>query len=148
MGTHYNGTKAERLALNTYIKLSRAADAVTQRINAHLHDYDLTVSQFGALEALYHLGPLTTGTLAQKILKSSGNLTLVVDNLVKRGLVTRQRRPDDRRRVEINLTADGRALIEGIWPAHLAGVVEEIGVLSADEQKRLGELCRTIGMKQ
>ncbi len=147
MGTHYSGTPTEELALATYVKLSRAAEAVTHRINAHLHHHDLTVSQFGALEALYHLGPMQTGELAEKILKSSGNLTLVVDNLVKRRLVYRQRRKDDRRCVDIHLTEDGTALIEQIWPSHLAGVVEAITVLSADEQRLLGDLCRKLGKK-
>ncbi len=96
MGTHYVGPVEETRALDVYIKLSRAAESVTGRINGHLQDHNLTISQFGALEALYHLGSLQPSQLAQKVLKSTGNMTLVIDNLVKRGLVTRQpprRRP-------------------------------------------------------
>src|SRR5690554_5271383 len=112
MGTHYQGTTEERLALDTYIKLARAAESVGRRVNDHLLDVNLTTSQFGVLEALYHRGPLTVGQLGEKILKSSGNMTLVIDNLEKRGLVRRERRPDDRRSIEVHLTAAGREQVE------------------------------------
>jgi MarR family 2-MHQ and catechol resistance regulon transcriptional repressor len=148
MATKYQGTKEEVMALDGYIKLSRAAEAVSRQINAHLSDYDLTISQFGALEALYHLGPLPSGELGDKILKSSGNMTFVVDNLIKRGLVFRRRREDDRRCVDIHLTPDGRSLIEKIWPSHLAGVVKTMEALSPDQQVQLASLCRTLGLSQ
>jgi MarR family 2-MHQ and catechol resistance regulon transcriptional repressor len=146
MGTKYKGNKEEVTALDGYIKLSRAAESVNKRINLHLSDHDLTISQFGALEALYHLGPLPSGELGEKILKSSGNMTFVVDNLVKRGLVFRKRRKDDRRCVDIHLTEGGRTLIQKIWPTHLAGVVETMSILSAAEQSQLAALCRKLGL--
>ena len=136
------------MALDVYIKLSRAADSVTQRINGHLQNYSLTISQFGVLEALYHLGSMQPSQLAQKVLKRSGNMTLVIDNLVKRGLVTRQRRPDDRRCIDISLTKEGEALIEEIFPPHVAGVVETMGALSPDEQQQLAALCRKLGRSE
>ncbi|MCB8943508.1 MAG: MarR family transcriptional regulator [Ardenticatenaceae bacterium] len=148
MGTHYTGTDEEIRALDTYIKLSRAADSVTQRINAHLREHDLTLSQFGTLEALYHLGPMQLGELGTKILKSSGNMTLVADNLVNRGLVYRQRREDDRRCVDIHLTEAGRALVQTIMQPHVTQVVQALNVLSASEQEQLAALCRTLGLAQ
>lgn len=145
MSTNHIGKK---LALSTYVKLSRAADAVGNRINAHLHDYDLTTSQFGVLEAIYHLGPLQTGELGAKILKSSGNMTLVIDNLVKRGLVQRERQAEDRRCIEIHLTENGQALIEQIWPIHENGVAEVFSALSKSELEQLSALCRKLGLAQ
>ena len=146
MGTHYEGTAAEQNALDLYIKLSRAADAATQQINAHLHAHNLTISQFGVLEALYFLGPQQPGQLAHKVLKSSGNMTLVIDNLAKRGLVSRARRANDRRCIDVSLTPAGAALIEAIFPAHVAGVVETMGVLDAQEQEQLARLARKLGL--
>lgn len=148
MPTHYPGSNDERRALEAYIKLSRAAEAVNNRVNDHLHQQGLTVSQFGVLEALYYRGPLPVGQLAEKILRSSANLTLVVDNLAKRGLVTRARRPDDRRAVEVTLTDEGRALIAGLMPGHVAGVVAAFTVLSPEEQMTLAALCRRLGLGQ
>ena len=148
MGTHYNGSEEEILALDCYIKLFRAAESVSQSINAHLRAYDLTLSQFGTLEAIYHLGPMQSGELGQKILKTSGNMTMVIDHLEKRGLVTRQRRADDRRRVDIHLTEDGRSLIATILPTHVAGVVQSLSPLTMAEQQQLADLCRTLGLGQ
>lgn len=148
MSTHYNGTESEELALDTYIKLSRAAEASSQRINDHLRNHDLTISQFGVLEAIYHLGPLQPGQLGEKILKSSGNMTMVVDNLVKRALVVRQRRQDDRRCIEIHLTPDGEALVEAILPSHVRGVEICFSALTTEEQIQLGTLCRKLGLAQ
>jgi MarR family 2-MHQ and catechol resistance regulon transcriptional repressor len=129
-----------------YIKLSRAAEAVNTRVNQHLKGEKLTISQFGVLEAIYHLGPMHQNRLAEKILKSSGNLTLVIDNLEKRGLVTRERDPEDRRCMTIDLTEAGRALIESIFPRHVGIVVQEINVLSMEEQNQLATLCRKLGL--
>ena len=148
MGTHYDGTAEEKRALEAYIKLSRSAEAVSQAINGHLRDVNLTISQFGVLEALYHLGPMQTGEVGEKILKSSGNMTLVIDNLVKRGLVRRQRREDDRRCINIHLTSEGEALLKQIWPKHLVGVVHAFAALTAEEQVQLATLSRKVGLAQ
>ncbi|HQF70792.1 MAG TPA: MarR family transcriptional regulator [Promineifilum sp.] len=148
MPTHYQGSEAERRALDTYIKLTRAAEAVNVHVNERLHTSGLTVSQFGVLEALYFRGPMPVGQLAEKILRSSANLTLVVDNLVRRGLVERARRADDRRCVDVSLSAEGRALIAGLMPGHVAGVVDALAALSAEEQLTLAALCRRLGLAQ
>src|SRR6476469_6427314 len=75
MPNRYAGTDEERVALDAYVKLWRAAHAVEVAANRHLTEHNLTVSQFAVLEALYHLGPLSQRQLADKILRSSGNLT-------------------------------------------------------------------------
>jgi MarR family transcriptional regulator, 2-MHQ and catechol-resistance regulon repressor len=146
MSTHYQGTAVEITALDSYIKLLRATELVTARIHSHLSDWQLTISQFGALEALYHLGPMTVGQIGGKILRSSGNMTLVIENLVKRGLVTRQPRADDRRCIEIHLTPAGAELIAAIMPTHVTGVAAAMGALTAAEQTQLAALCKKLGL--
>ena len=145
MGTHYPGPHEQRTALDAFIKLTRAADSVGARAHASLRDHGLTVSQFGVLEALYHLGPLCQKELAGKLLKSGGNLTTVVDNLQNRGLVERQRRSGDRRFVVVELTPEGRDKIADLFPAHAARIAEKMAVLSTEEQDQLGHLCRKLG---
>ena len=81
MGTKYQGTEAEVLALNTYIKVTRAAQSIMSRAMQHLADSNLSPSQFAILEALYHLGTLSQVELAQKLLLSTGNITTVIQNL-------------------------------------------------------------------
>ncbi len=145
MGTHFHGSAEERRALSVYIKLMRASESVTGQINEHLRGYGLTVSQFGVMEALYHLGPMCQGELARKILKSSGNLTTVVDNLVRDDLVERCRNDSDRRMIHVHLTDKGRSLIERILPPHVATVVERFAVLTPEEQTTLDGLLRKLG---
>lgn len=148
MATKYQGTLTERLALDTYIKVSRAANAVELRINRHLSDYGLTISQFGVLEALYHLGPLHQHQLGEKILKSSGNMTLVIDNLCKRGLVKRERSESDRRYIAIHLSKEGSALMADLFPKHVEKVVVALSPLSQTEQEQLAMLCKKLGVGQ
>ena len=148
MPTHYSGKTAEVLALNTWIKLTRANDSFGARL-AHRGTLDgLTPSQFGVLETLQHLGSLNQGEICGKLLKSGGNITLVIDNLEARGLVRRERDPGDRRVVTVSLTEAGREVIERIFPEHVRAIVEEMGVLTADEQETLGHLCRKLGKKE
>ena len=148
MSTHYNGTETERAALDAYIKLARAAESVSLRINDHLRDYKLTISQFGVLEAIFHLGPMQVGELGSKILKSSGNMTLVIDNLEKNGLVTRMRREDDRRRIDVHLTAKGQDLVERVLPKHVRGVVAAFSSLNPAQLAELSSICRQLGLSQ
>jgi len=148
MGTKYQGTQKEIRALNAFINFMRAANSVSSRLSRLLAEHRLTMSQFGALEALYHLGPLTQNELAKKLLKTSGNITMVVDNLEKRDLVKRVRSPEDRRSVSVTLTKDGRKIIDKIFPQHVRSIVGEFEILNAREQEALRQLCRKIGKQE
>jgi MarR family 2-MHQ and catechol resistance regulon transcriptional repressor len=145
--TQYKGARNEVRALSAFVKLVRAAESVSARIHRHLADTGLSVSQFGVLEAIYHLGPLSQSEIAKKVLKSTGNITLVIDNLEKRDLVKRERQENDRRYYAVRLTAKGRKLISGIFPRHAAKIMEEMGALSSAEQEALGSLCRKLGLR-
>lgn len=145
MATHYHGRPEELDALNALIKLMRAADSVSAELARTLTDANLTPGQFGVLEALLHLGHMSQCDLGAKLLRSGSNVTMVVDNLERRGLVSRTRRTDDRRIVEVSLTAEGRTLIERLFPKHVQRVVQIFAALSIDQQRQLAELCRTLG---
>lgn len=148
MGTKYQGTQAEILSLNAYIKLSRAAESIFDRTNAHLADHNLTTSQFAVLEALYHLGTLSQVELAQKLLKSTGNITTVLQNLEKRGLICRQRDMQDQRYVKVSMTEAGQELIAQIFPTHVQGITQAMSALTPQEQANLADLCRKLGLAQ
>lgn len=145
MATRFQGTEEQIRALDTYIKLTRASDSIQARLSSSVSLQALTISQFGVLEALLHLGPLNQNELGSKILKSNSNMTTVIDNLEKRGLVRRQRRGDDRRMIEIFLTTEGKKLIETVFPQHVAAIQEQFAVLPAEEQIELGNLLRKLG---
>ena len=94
MGTHYQGTKAEVRALDAYIKLLRASDSIVGRLGQNLRAEDeLTLSQFGVLEALLHLGPMCQRDLGAKILKSSWEPCAASWACERRNRRSRRRRP-------------------------------------------------------
>ncbi len=148
MGTNFSGTESEKNTLNAFIKLMRATESINNRLNRHLAEADLTVSQFGTLEALYHLGPLNQRTIGEKLLKSGGNITMVIDNLEKCGYVTRRKDPDDRRAVLIHLTPEGKRFIKNFFPKHLDRIKKEFSVLSEKEKETLADLCKKLGLRE
>ena len=145
MPSHYGGTRAEMRTLDTFIKLTRCANSLLARLAERNTVGDLTYSQFAVLEALYHLGHLTQGEISAKVLKSGSNMTTVIDNLERAGLVRRERDAKDRRVIHVHLTGAGKRKIESVLPGHVAALVEEFKVLSASEQETLGELCKKLG---
>lgn len=131
--------------MNAYVKLARAANTAMAYARVGLEDADLTLSQFAVLEALYHVGPQNLGDLARRILTSSGNLTLVVDNLEKRGLAKRRQEGKDKRFIMATITPAGRKLMAKIFPRHSRRILEVMERLSPTEQMQLGHLCRKLG---
>jgi MarR family 2-MHQ and catechol resistance regulon transcriptional repressor len=148
MPTHHKGTPQEVQALDTFIKLTRATDSLQARLAQREAFGDLTPRQFGVLEALHHLGPMRQGEICAKLLTSGGNITLVVDNLEKGGLVRRERSAEDRRVVVVSLTEAGREKISQVFPKHLADIVDEMSILTSEEQEELGRLCRILGKQE
>ena len=145
MSKHFKGSPRAERALKSYVKLARAANTAIGYARIGLEQADLTPSQFAVLEALYHVGPLNLGDLARRILTSSGNLTLVIDNLEKRGLAKRKQQGKDKRFVLATITPAGKKLIARIFPQHARRIVEVMERLSPREQEQLGLLCRKLG---
>jgi len=145
MPTHFTGTRAEMRTLDTFIKMTRCTNSVLTRLAERNTVGDLTYSQFAVLEALYHLGSMTQGEVSTKVLKSGSNMTTVIDNLERDGLVRRERDANDRRVINVHLTEAGSGKVEAVFPGHIAALVEEFSVLSAKEQEQFGELCKKLG---
>jgi MarR family 2-MHQ and catechol resistance regulon transcriptional repressor len=142
---HYKGNKKTAQALDTFVKLMRSANSVSAATNSELAAADLTVSQFAVLEVLFHAGPLCLTEIARKILTTGGNLTLVVNNLEKRGLVQRKQSSDDRRYFSLHLTAKGKHLIGEIFPKQAASITHVLETLTPDEQLQLARLTKKLG---
>lgn len=138
---------ATALALDTFVKLRRAVNSLSAGLNPELQrGGGLTESQFGVLEALWHLGPMPQARLCEKLLVSGSNLTTVIDNLERRGLVRRDPNPEDRRAYLVRLSGKGEALIARTFPDHAERVRVRLGALTQLEQKQLGRLCRKLGL--
>jgi MarR family 2-MHQ and catechol resistance regulon transcriptional repressor len=145
MPTHFQGDAETVRALSAYINLIRATDSTVAKATAHLEGLGVTTGQFAVLEALLHLGPMCQHTLGEKLLRSGGNVTLVVDNLERHGWVRRERQVEDRRMIQIHLTPKGRRLITRVFPEHAKLVVKVMSRLSAAEQEQLRKIARKLG---
>ena len=132
------------MALSSFLALIRASDFLSSQISFRCENQGLTISQFGVLDALYRGGAYCQKELGEKIFKSSGNITLVIDNLEKRGFVKRERKGDDRRYISILLTDDGRKVISEVLPKVANFIQDELKVLSEEEQKFLRSICRKL----
>jgi MarR family transcriptional regulator, 2-MHQ and catechol-resistance regulon repressor len=145
MPSHFPGAEDAVRALSAYINLLRASDSVISKTTAHLESEGVTGGQFAVLEALLHLGPMCQHSIAKKLLRSGGNITLVVDNLEKQGWVKRERQEKDRRMVEIHLTPRGRRLITRIFPEHARIVARVMSELTPAEQDDLRRIAGKLG---
>ena len=139
---------SQRLALATYVRLMRVANAARSHASRQLGDSDLTLTQFAVLEALYHLGPMSLSDIAEKVLTTGGNLTMVAGNLERDGLVKRQKSPQDGRVQILALTPKGKSLMRRVFPIHAAAIAEFMGALHADELETLSELCKKLGEQE
>jgi MarR family 2-MHQ and catechol resistance regulon transcriptional repressor len=131
-------------AAAAWVKLCRAQLSVSARLFRQV-PARITLPQFAVLEALDSLGPMCQREISRKILKSGGNVTVVVDNLEKAGLVRRARSADDRRFVVVTVTEKGHDLIEDVLPSYMEALEHEFQALSQAEQAELGRLCRLLG---
>ncbi|HSM03011.1 MAG TPA: MarR family transcriptional regulator [Longimicrobiales bacterium] len=144
-GSKRSWSADEERSLRLWIALARCYATVSRDVATRIADYGLTAPQFGILEALYHLGPLSLGDLAGKLLVTGGNITYVMDRLESQGLVSRDRSGPDRRVVMACLTDEGAELIRDVFPGHAAFVHELTEGLTTEEQDRLRALLKKWG---
>ena len=102
-------------------------------------------SDFRVLEVLLHKGPLPVNTIGPKVWLTPGSISVAVDRLVKKGLVSRKDHPNDRRVRRVQLTRKGRALITRGFGEHAAAMEEVADVLSKNERLTLLRLLKKLG---
>lgn len=138
-------SESQEEALRLWIALARCYSSFAKAVSMKIQEYGLTTPQFGVLEALYHLGPLSLGDLAEKLLVTGGNVTYVMDRLEHQDLVYRERSEDDRRVIQAKLTAAGRALVEGVFQGHVEYIEHLTRHIESDERAELKELLKKLG---
>ena len=134
--------KENDLTLSTLVVFTRAEHTIHRKELKTIKESGLTPAQFGVLEALYNKGDLKICELIEKILTTSGNITVVIKNLEKDGLI--QRKPDynDKRASIISLTDKGKDVIEKILPNHINNIKEIFEVLTDDEKLTLKNILK------
>ncbi|MDX1675683.1 MAG: MarR family transcriptional regulator [Longimicrobiales bacterium] len=132
-------------ALKLWVVLNRAHSAVEAHAEADVARHGLSLAEFGALEALYTKGPLLVGELQRKVLKSSGGMTYVLDRLQDKGYVQRRPCETDRRAIYAELTEEGEALLDRIFPLHARTLETAQSTLTPAEQREATELLKRLG---
>jgi len=138
--------KKTDLALTTWVKLARAFSSFNKKSIEGIRRFGLTQPQFAVIEVIGHLGPLKVGEICNKMLVSGGNMTLVLDNIEKLGLIERVHSLEDRRAILIQLTQKGKNLFDDVFNRHAEHVTKLMSVLTVEEQKTLGELLKKLGL--
>jgi MarR family transcriptional regulator, 2-MHQ and catechol-resistance regulon repressor len=125
--------------------LLRAEAAVRKRLAVELGREGVTAAGFSVLVVLTTAGgSLELKTLRRRLGWSKANATEVTATLETRGMVERHRSREDRRIVVIDLTPQGRALVERLFPAHSDRVSTAFGALDEEEKRSLAEICRKL----
>jgi MarR family transcriptional regulator, 2-MHQ and catechol-resistance regulon repressor len=106
----------------------------------------LCLTDFAALEALLHKGPLTISQIQEKVLLASGSMTAAVDRREKLGLVVRKASPSDRRARVVELTAEGKRLAASCFEQHAKDLEALMAALAAKEKEQVYRLVKKLGL--
>src|SRR5438128_6674561 len=131
--------------VHVWLVLMKAFQALAAHAEGSIERTQLGDSDFRVLEALLHKGPLPVNTIGPKVWLTPGSISVAVDRLVKRGLVSRKGHAGDRRVRRVELTPKGRALITRGFGEHAAAMEDVAGVLSKNERLTLLRLLKKLG---
>lgn len=135
----------DKKELHILIGMSRTLNKLNRNTITICTKYNLSLCQFGVLEALFHKGDLTIGQVKSVILSSDGTIPVVVRNLEKYKLIRRYENPNDKRSSILTLTDKGRDLISEVYPKNEAMIIDEMKVWSSSEKEDLLKLLRKFG---
>jgi len=136
---------AHATSLKLLVVLSKAYRAVTERSVKGVKRYGLSPSEFMILEVLYAKGRIPLQQIGEKILITSGSITYNIDKLEKKALLRRVPSVEDRRVIYAELTDEGHALFNRIFPEHAASVHALMSGITEEEQLALIELLKKLG---
>jgi MarR family 2-MHQ and catechol resistance regulon transcriptional repressor len=137
--------RQDSTGVHVWLVLMKAFQALARHAEGSIEQTELGDSDFRVLEALLHKGPLPVNTVGPKVWLTPGSISVAVDRLVKKGLVTRKDRAGDRRVRQVELTAKGRALITRGFREHAAAMETAVSVLSKMERLTLLRLLKKLG---
>ena len=134
----------ENTVLRLRLLLRRVGDALALCQDSLYSKYGLTSEQFGVLASIKSRGPLRPSDLASILERSPNSMSMLIDRMVKAGLVRRTKDRKDRRVVTVSSTDKGKTAVE---PAILAGwelIHEILSPVSYDDQRALANTLETI----
>ena len=131
--------------VHVWLVVMKAFQALMPHAADSIERTELGDSDFRVLEALLHKGPLPVNTLGPKVWLTPGSISVAVDRLVKKGLVSRKNHPGDRRVRQVELSRKGRALITRGFREHAGAMETVVSVLSKNERLTLLRLLKKLG---
>ncbi len=131
---------------HVWLVLSKAARAVERNAVRSIEGLGIGLSDFAVLELLSHKGPQPVSRIGRTVLLASGSTTAAVDRLEGRGLVRRSTDPGDLRARIVQLTTDGRRLIEKAFAKHQLDMEEVAAILRPREREELVRLLKKLGL--
>ena len=131
--------------VHLWLIFMKAFQALIPHAEESIKRTQLGDSDFRVLEVLLHKGPLPVNTIGPKVWLTPGSISVAVDRLVEKGLVSRKDHRDDRRVRRVELTAKGRALITRGFREHASAMETAVGVLSKNERLKLLRLLKKLG---
>jgi MarR family 2-MHQ and catechol resistance regulon transcriptional repressor len=131
--------------VHAWLVMMKAMQAITRCALADLEKSGLGDSDFRVLEVLLHKGPLPVNVIGPKVNLTPGSISVAVDRLFAKGLVTRIESDQDRRVRIVALTPRGKNLITPIFRDHVATIEKIFADLSSEERRQFEQHLKRIG---
>lgn len=132
---------------HVWLVMMKAMRALTRYAAAGIEETGLGLSDFGVLEALLHKGPLPVNTIGPIVDLTPGSISIAVDRLFEKGLVSRVESAEDRRVRIVALTPRGRALIDSAFRKHSGQMRRVFSELSSEELRVLETALKKVGKR-
>ncbi len=120
-------------SLKALVGIKRTNDTLDRIVKQDMKNYGLNITEFAVMELLYHKGDQPIQKVKQRILIASSSTTYVIDQLVKKGYVTRRQDEEDKRITYAVLTESGHELMECIFPQHAETIEKAFSILDDEE---------------
>ena len=130
---------------HVWLVMMKAMRALTRYAAAGIEETGLGLSDFAVLEVLLHKGPLPVNTIGPIVDLTPGSISIAVDRLVGKGLVSRVESAEDRRVRIVALTPRGRTLIDSAFRKHSGQMRRVFSELSAEELRGLDLALKKVG---
>jgi MarR family 2-MHQ and catechol resistance regulon transcriptional repressor len=132
---------------HVWLVMMKAMRALTKYAAAGIEETGLGLSDFGVLEILLHKGPLPVNTIGPIVDLTPGSISIAVDRLFAKGLVSRVESAEDRRVRIVALTARGKALIDSAFRKHSGEMRKAFAELSPEELRGLEAALKKVGKR-
>src|SRR5690242_7355981 len=133
--------------VHAWLVMMKAMQAISRYALADIEKAGLGDSDFRVLEALLHKGPLPVNTIGPKVNLTPGSISIAVDRLYSKGLVTRVESAEDRRIRIVALTPSGKELIIPIFRKHAADIRRVFAEMPSTELEQLESALKKVGRR-